>query len=64
MRMRPALWLTIHAAAALAPDTRSPVKCRDARFLDAWAIAGVAAQSFYDDPAPVSYTHLTLPTKA
>ena len=55
--MRPratALWLLIHSAAALAPDTtRSPVKCRDARLLDAWAIAGVAAQSFYDDPAPV-----------
>merc|ERR1719409_1254870 len=55
--MRPratALWLlTVHTSAALASGTRSPVKCRDARLLDAWAIAGVAAQSFYDDPAPV-----------
>ena len=51
----PPLWwlLTIHTAAALSTNTRSPVTCRDARLLDAWAIAGVAAQSFYDDPAPV-----------
>ena len=50
----PALWLlAIHTAAALSTNTRSPVTCRDARLLDAWAIAGVAAQSFYDDPAPV-----------
>ena len=53
--MRPratALWL-LSSAAALSTNTRSPVTCRDARLLDAWAIAGVAAQSFYDDPAPV-----------
>ena len=41
---------THHSARA---RRQSPVKCRDARLLDAWAIAGVAAQSFYDDPAPV-----------
>ena len=53
MRPRvPALWL-LSSAAALSTNTRSPVTCRDARLLDAWAIAGVAAQSFYDDPAPV-----------
>ena len=40
----PALWL-LSSAAALSTNARSPVTCRDARLLDAWAIAGVAAQS-------------------
>ena len=46
---RTAAWL-LCATRAIA---LAPVTCREARLLDAWSMAGIAAESFYDDPAPV-----------